>query len=55
MPSRFGATGDDIFPAYYLMAACVVGAIALRFVPETNGASLRGREIPGTVEEQIAA
>ncbi|QUQ65824.1 MFS transporter [Kutzneria sp. CA-103260] len=47
-----GVTGDDIFPAYYLMAACVVGAIALRFVPETNGASLRGREIPG---ELIAA
>jgi MHS family proline/betaine transporter-like MFS transporter len=41
------ATGDKLFPAYYLMAACVVGAIALWFVPETRGCSLRGRGIPG--------
>ncbi|GAB2783116.1 MFS transporter [Amycolatopsis magusensis] len=41
------ATGDNIFPAYYMMAACVVGGIALIFVPETKGASLRGRGVPG--------
>lgn len=40
-------TGHKIVPAYYLMAACVVGAIALRVVPETRGCSLRGRGIPG--------
>lgn len=40
-------TGDKIFPAYYLMAACVVGVVALWFVPETRGCSLRGRGIPG--------
>ncbi len=40
-------TGDKIVPAYYLMAACVVGAIALRVVPETRGCSLRGRGVPG--------
>ncbi|MBN6039219.1 MFS transporter [Amycolatopsis sp. 195334CR] len=41
------ATGDNIFPAYYMMAACVVGGIALIFTPETKGVSLRGRGVPG--------
>jgi MFS transporter, MHS family, proline/betaine transporter len=41
------ASGDKLMPAYYLMAACVVGAVALWFVPETRGCSLRGRGIPG--------
>ncbi|MET0237175.1 MAG: MFS transporter [Kibdelosporangium sp.] len=40
-------TGDPLVPAYYMMAACVVGAVALRFVPETRGCSLRGRGLPG--------
>jgi MHS family proline/betaine transporter-like MFS transporter len=44
-------TGDKLVPAYYLMAACVVGAVALFFVPETRGASIRGRGIPGTGEQ----
>lgn len=39
-------TGDKVVPAYYMMAACVVGAITLRFVPETRGCSLRGRGVP---------
>jgi MHS family proline/betaine transporter-like MFS transporter len=41
------ASGDKLMPAYYLMAACVVGAIALWFVPETRACSLRGDGIPG--------
>ena len=41
-----GLTGNQLVPAYYMMASCVVGAIALVFVPETAGASLRGRSIP---------
>jgi MHS family proline/betaine transporter-like MFS transporter len=41
------STGDKLMPAYYMMAACVVGAVALWFVPETRGCSLRGRGIPG--------
>jgi MFS transporter, MHS family, proline/betaine transporter len=40
-------TGDPLVPAYYMMAACLVGAVALRFVPETRGCSIRGRGIPG--------
>ncbi|NVH72190.1 MFS transporter [Paraburkholderia sp. JPY432] len=43
-------TGNALVPAYYMMAACVVGAIALVFVPETRGCSLRGQGIPGKQE-----
>ncbi|SAK92911.1 general substrate transporter [Caballeronia calidae] len=42
-----GRTGSTLVPAYYMMAACAVGAVALLFVTETVGCSLRGREIPG--------
>ena len=42
-----GRTGDNLVPAYYMMASCAVGALALVFVTETAGASLRGRGIPG--------
>jgi MFS transporter, MHS family, proline/betaine transporter len=40
-------TGSNLVPAYYMMAACVVGLVALYFVTETKGCSLRGRHIPG--------
>jgi MHS family proline/betaine transporter-like MFS transporter len=40
-------TGNPLVPAYYMMASCVIGAIALAFVPETAGVSIRGRGIPG--------
>ena len=40
-------TGSNLVPAYYMMAACVVGLLALHFVTETVGCSLRGRHIPG--------
>jgi MFS transporter, MHS family, proline/betaine transporter len=42
-------TGDNLVPAYYMMAACVIGAIALIKVPETTRCPMNGREIPGTV------
>jgi MHS family proline/betaine transporter-like MFS transporter len=41
-------TGSNLIPAYYMMLACAVGALSLRFVVETAGHSLRGSEIPGT-------
>jgi MFS transporter, MHS family, proline/betaine transporter len=41
------ATGDPLIPAYYMMGACVIGAVALFFVIETAGVSIRGRAIPG--------
>jgi MFS transporter, MHS family, proline/betaine transporter len=34
------------WPAFYMMAAAVIGLIALAFAPETAGASLRGTELP---------
>jgi len=46
-----GHTGSTLVPAYYMMAACVVGAVALIFVTETAGCSLRGRGIPGVAGE----
>ncbi|WP_243653443.1 MFS transporter [Pseudonocardia endophytica] len=38
--------GNELFPAYYMMGACVIGLISMFFLKETRGASLRGREIP---------
>ncbi|HUD53413.1 MFS transporter [Parvibaculum sp.] len=43
-----GITGTNLVPAYFMMGACVIGGIALIFVVETAGHSLRGTEIPGT-------
>ena len=40
-------TGDPLIPAYYMMAACAVGMVAVSFMIETAGASLRGTETPG--------
>lgn len=40
-------TGSSLVPAYYMMGACVIGAVGLLFVPETARASIRGRGIPG--------
>lgn len=34
------------WPAFYMMAAAVIGLVALAFTAETAGASLRGTEIP---------
>lgn len=48
-----GWTGADIFPAFYMIASCIVGLIALHFVIETKGVSLRGTEVPGS-DEAIA-
>lgn len=33
-------TGNELTPAFYMMIACVVGLVALRFMPETAGRSL---------------
>ena len=44
-------TGSDLVPAYYMMGACVIGAIGLLFVPETTRCSIRGRGVPGVDNE----
>jgi MHS family proline/betaine transporter-like MFS transporter len=33
-------TGNELMPAYYMMATCLVGLVALRFMPETAGKPL---------------
>lgn len=48
-------TGFLLFPAAYMMAACVIGFIATRYMPETAGASLRGTAIPDAHDTGILA
>ena len=48
-------TGFLLFPAVYMMAACVIGVIAIKFMPETAGASLRGTQIPDALDTGILA
>lgn len=43
-----GATGDLLMPAYAMMAACIVSLVAMPFLVETAGQSLRGIGTPGT-------
>lgn len=43
-------TGAHLIPAYYMMAACVIGAVALVKVPETARCPIGGTETPGTPE-----
>lgn len=42
------STGNDLFPAFYMMGACVIGAIALLKVPETARCPIGGTVTPGT-------
>ena len=48
-------TGFLLFPAVYMMAACVIGVIAIKLMPETAGASLRGTQIPDALDTGILA
>ena len=43
-----GETGNNLWPAFYMMGAVIVGAIALSRVPETTRCPINGTEIPGT-------
>ena len=49
-----GVTGDIAFPAYYMMAACLIGLACVWYMPETAGASLRGTAVPGTLGSAVA-
>ncbi|OKI61769.1 glycine betaine/L-proline transporter ProP [Streptomyces sp. MJM1172] len=52
------ATGNDMVPAYYLMAAGVIGFVSTLFLHETAGKPLRGSgpmvETPGEAERLVA-
>ncbi|MDY6811831.1 MAG: MFS transporter, partial [Actinomycetota bacterium] len=39
-------SGWNLFPAVYMMAACAIGMVAVYFLKETAGVSIRGTEIP---------
>jgi len=48
-------TGSLLVPAFYMTIACVIGLIAVYFMPETAGASLEGEELPGTLGTPVVA
>lgn len=43
-------TGNNLVPAFFMMAACALGIVALIKVPETARCPIGGTEIPGTPE-----
>lgn len=43
-----GATGTNLVPAFYMMAACAIGAVALTGMPETARCPIDGTQTPGT-------
>ncbi|MDO3401507.1 MFS transporter [Mycolicibacterium neoaurum] len=43
-----GATGTNLVPAFYMMAACAIGAAALAGMPETARCPIDGSQTPGT-------
>ncbi|MEP9394808.1 MFS transporter [Gordonia sp. VNK1] len=45
------STGWNLFPAVYMMGACAIGMVALVFLKETAGCSIRGTEIPERTED----
>lgn len=46
--SLIEATGNTLWPAWYMVAACVVGLIGAVTMIETKGVSVRGTQVPGT-------
>ncbi|GAB25142.1 MAG TPA: MFS transporter [Gordonia polyisoprenivorans] len=50
-----GDTGWLLFPAIYMMGACAIGMIAMVFLKETAGCSIRGTEIPERTEDFAVA
>lgn len=44
------STGNVLMPAFYMMAACLVGLVAVWKMPETAGSSLRNMKIRGNEE-----
>ncbi|MCB0948753.1 MAG: MFS transporter [Mycobacterium sp.] len=43
-------SGNNLWPAFYMMVAVAIGAIALSRTPETTRCPINGTEIPGTPE-----
>lgn len=49
-----GDLGIKLFPAYYMIGACIVGIIAIACMRETARASLRGTEVPDIKKQEAA-
>jgi MHS family proline/betaine transporter-like MFS transporter len=47
------ATGSNLFPAWYLIGAGVIGLIGIVFMRETAGRSLRGSQLPGQNDVEL--
>jgi MHS family proline/betaine transporter-like MFS transporter len=47
-----GATGNNLIPAYYLIAAGLIGIVPILLIPETAGLSLRGMSPSATPGRQ---
>ena len=45
-------TGNSLMPAYYMIAGSVVGLVGVFWMVETAGKSVRGTELPGSVEQE---
>ena len=54
MEALIAATGNLMWPGFYLMLAGVIGLVALRFLPESNGRPMWGSN-PAAETEQEAA
>ena len=48
-------TGSLLVPAFYMTIACLIGLIAVYFMPETAGASLEGEQVPGSIGSPVVA
>jgi MHS family proline/betaine transporter-like MFS transporter len=49
-------TGDNIVPAYYIMAAAVIAILPIVLIPETARLSIsHATEVPGTKAKAAAA
>jgi MHS family proline/betaine transporter-like MFS transporter len=47
------ATGSNLFPAWFLIGAGIVGLIGIAFMRETAGRSLRGSQLPGENDVEL--
>lgn len=48
------ATGFDLFPAFYLVGAGIIGLIGIHFFNETAGRPIDGDTPPGSEDEELA-
>src|SRR5699024_1785954 len=47
-------TGFDLFPAFFLVAAGIIGLIGIHFLNETAGRPINGDTPPGSEDEELA-